>query len=143
MVLGYYGIHTSEEKLARLSGASRKRGTTAEGLLRAAHALKFQGFLKDHATIGDLRVYVQRRKIPVIVDWFSGTEGHYSPVVDVRENVIRLQDPDIGRVRTLDLATFQRIWFDFPGNAIWSPRNLILRRMIVMHPKGWSVIKGR
>ncbi len=75
------------------------------------------------------------------MDWFSGDDGHYSVVVGIDRKYIHLQDPELGKVRSLDIPTFRRVWFDFPGDMLHSHRDLILRRMIVVEAR--SVRKAR
>ncbi len=134
MVLEYYGVRKSEKELARLSGASRKNGVEAPGLLKAAHKLGFQGSFKDHATFSDIWRYL-KQGIPVIVDWFSLTDGHYSVVVGIDKRYIYLQDPELGRINKLDLVTFKRVWFDFPGDFLHSPRDIYIRRLLIIKEK--------
>jgi len=133
MVLEYYGVKKSEKDLARLSDATSAKGVGAEGLLKAANLLGFKGFFKDFSDIKDIETYVIKKKIPVIVDWFSTDDGHYSVVMYIDQKKIYLQDPDIGRLRTMDLDTFKRVWFDFPGDFLRLKDNIIIRRMIVIY----------
>lgn len=134
MVFQYFGVEKTERTLARLSGATHRKGVPGEWLVRAARVLGFRAHLQDHCTFTDIHRYVHQRKIPVIVDWFLDDDGHYSVVVGLDRRHITLQDPAIGRRRTMDLHTFQRLWFDFDGSYIQKPQNIILRRMIVVYP---------
>jgi predicted double-glycine peptidase len=133
IVLGYYGVKKSEKSLVALSGCSMSNGVEAEYLLRAAKKLGLQGFIKDLAEINDLRLYVNEKKVPVIVDWFDGTDGHYSVVVGLDRENIYLQDPSLGHARALKLTTFRRVWFDFPGKFLMSKNDINIRRMIVIY----------
>lgn len=132
MVLEYWGLKKSEKELAKLSGATRSRGIEARGLLRAAKKLGLRVTIIDYATFEQIRTYVQKQKIPVIVDWFSHDDGHYSVVVGISRRKIFLADPEHKKIRQFDLETFKRIWFDFPGKYLKSPKDLILRQMIVI-----------
>lgn len=134
MVLGYYGVNKSESVLAKLSGASRSRGVEAKGLLRATAKLGFKGELKDYAGFGDIKRYL-KQNIPVIVDWFSQDDGHYSVAVGLDKRFIYLQDPEIGKIRKLKLEVFKRVWFDFPGELLRSQRDINIRRLIVITKK--------
>lgn len=133
MVLEYYGIKKSERELARLSGATVGRGVEGEGLLRAAKKLGLRGFIKDFASFSDIKRFVIQENIPVIVDWFSRDDGHYSVVVGIDGKNIYLQDPEWGKRVKMDLKIFYRVWFDFPGNYIRSPKDLIIRRLIAIY----------
>jgi len=73
--------------------------------------------------------------MPVIVDWFSADEGHYSVVVHIDKRFAYLNDPELARVRKIDVNTFERVWFDFESDYLRTPKDLILRRMIVICPK--------
>jgi ABC-type bacteriocin/lantibiotic exporter with double-glycine peptidase domain len=136
MILDYFGIKKSEKELAKLSGCTKAKGIEAKGLLKAAERLGLKGFIKDFSEIADIKKYVLKKKIPIIVDWFSpffNPDGHYSVVVDIGKKNIYLQDPEIGRVRVLPIETFKRLWFDFPGEFLKSKKEIIIRRMLVIH----------
>lgn len=132
MVLDYYGVRTQEKKIGKLAGCSVSRGTPTQGLLDAAHAFGFHGIIKNFADLKDIREYVVKKRIPVIVQWFSVDEGHYSVVVDIDSENIYLQDPELGHMRSMRLETFKRVWFDFPHSYLRSKNELILRRMVVI-----------
>jgi len=133
MVFDYYGVSVSERKIAKVAGATREKGTTKEGLIKAAKHFGFKVFLKENSTFYDLRYFV-KKKIPVIVDWFLEDEGHYSVVVGLNRKNITLMDPTLKRERKISTEKFLRIWFDFPGKFIKKPNDLILRLMLVVSP---------
>lgn len=133
MVLDYFGVKKSEKELVKLSGATKEKGAETKSLLKAARRLGFKGFVKDFSEISDIKKYVVQKKIPVIVDWFSGDEGHYSAVVGLNNKNIYLQDPELGGIRKIDIKTFKRIWFDFPGSFLKSKKDIIIRRMLVLY----------
>ncbi|MEK7555496.1 MAG: cysteine peptidase family C39 domain-containing protein [Patescibacteria group bacterium] len=120
-------------ELAKLSGCKKEKGVEAEGLLKAAKKLGFKGFIKDFSNIEDIKKFVIDKKIPVIVDWFSGDDGHYSVVVGIDNKNIYLQDPELGHLRIIKLADFKRVWFDFPGPFLRSKNDLIIRRILVVY----------
>ncbi len=133
MVLDYYDIKKSEKELAKLSGCSKSKGVEAEGLLKAVKKFGLKGFIKDFSKIKDIKKYVQKKKIPVIVDWSSQAEGHYSVVAGIDNKNIYLQDPELGKVRKLKIHDFKRIWFDFPGRFLRSENDIIIRRLIAIY----------
>jgi len=133
MVLDYFGIKKSEKELAKLSDCSKSKGVEAEGLLKAVKKFGLKGFIKDFSEIKDIRKYVLKKKMPVIVDWFSEDEGHYSAVAGIDNKNIYLQDPELGKVRKLKINDFKRIWFDFPGEFLRSKKDIIIRRLIIIH----------
>ncbi len=133
IVLDYYGVSVTEKRLATLA-RSDASGTRAKHLLAAAKKLGFEGFIKDSSDIAEIRTYLSK-KIPVIVDWFSEDDGHYSPVAYIDQGFIYLQDPELGKIRKLDLTTFKRVWFDFTGDFLRNKSDIVIRRMIVVFPK--------
>lgn len=133
MVLSYYGMEQSERALARLSGAIRAQGVRAAGLAAAARRLGFKAQVKDRATLADVRQWVSKKRVPVIVNWFSTDEGHYSVVVGITSRTISLLDPEWGKVRTIDKRVFARVWFDFMSGMPLSGRSLVVRRLIAVY----------
>jgi len=134
MVLDYYGVSVSEAEIAKLSGASKEKGVSAEVLIRVAKGLGFRVFSKKNGNFGDIETFV-RKKIPVIVDWFLEDEGHYSVVVDIDKKNIVLMDPSLKGKRKLSRDSFLRTWFDFPGKFLRKKEDLILRMMLVVIPR--------
>lgn len=133
MVLSYYGIGATEQELVKKTDCSLELGVEAWKIIKAAQEYGLQGFIKDEASLEDLRHYVLTKQIPVIVDWFSDDDGHYSVVVDIDGENIYLLDPEIGYIRAMRLDRFKRVWFDFPGDFIQSRYDLNIRRMIVIY----------
>lgn len=136
MVLRYFGDERTEEEVAEIAGASHQDGAPGENLVAAAQALGYDAWLEDDAKIEDLVKYVVDDELPVIVDWFSTNEGHYSVVVGIDEEKqeIKLQDPEIGKMRTIPLDEFENIWFDFDSDRP-EKDTFVIRRLIVICPK--------
>ena len=122
MVLGALGIQKSEAELAKLSNTTRKDGVEPEGLVDAAKKLGLKAFQKENSTIDELKIYVKDKKIPIIVDWFSTDDGHYSVAVNMDDTTITLADPELGKFRKMDLKKFEKVWFDFDENdeVVWN-----------------------
>lgn len=132
MVLSYYGVDKTEAAIAKGTDCDPELGVEAGRMLGYARELGFDGYIKDESTLEDLEQLVVKKEIPVIVDWFSEDDGHYSVVVDLDSENVYLLDPEIGHVRALRRAKFFRVWFDFPGEFIKSQDDLTIRRMIVI-----------
>mgnify|MGYP001571990930 CR=1 FL=1 len=133
MVFDFYGLKKTEKQLANELKCDPRYGIPAEPMLKLAKKYGLKGFIKDFSEIEDIRGWVVNKKTPVIVDWFSENEGHYSVIIDIDNQKIFLQDPEIGKVRKIDLETFKRVWFDFEGPFIGSKKDLILRRMLLIY----------
>ncbi len=132
MVLDFFGVKLTEKKLVEITGCSRTRGIRADGLVRAARKLGFHARIKDFSELKEIDEWVNKKKIPVIVDWFAFKGGHYSVVGGIDKENIYLEDPSLGHRRAMKLTTFKRLWFDFPGDYLRSKSELIIRRMIVI-----------
>jgi predicted double-glycine peptidase/predicted deacylase len=132
MVLGFLGVTITEKKLAEISGCTPTCGVGAEGLVCAARKLGFRARIKDFSDLEDIHEWVNRKKIPVIVDWFAFEGGHYSVVSGIDKENVYLEDPSLGYRRALKRSTFKRLWFDFPNDYLKSKNELIIRRMIII-----------
>jgi ATP-binding cassette subfamily B protein len=147
IVLAYFGKRVPEKVLARACRSSPLSGTTGKNLLRGAGRFGFRGELVDHSNFRTMRKWL-RRGVPVIVDWMSTSVsgprrsaracGHYSVVCGLDERHIVLQDPSIGRRRRLAREHFRDVWFDFRRVFPRAKEDLIIRRLIIVVPRGWS-----
>jgi len=131
MVFDYYGVSVSEAEISKIAGATKEKGTSIAGLIKAAKHFGFKVFSKERSTISDLKYFI-KRKILVIVDWFFEDEGHYSVVIDINKKNIVLMDPTLEGIRKFSAEKFLRVWFDFPGKFIKSQKDLVLRLMLVV-----------
>jgi predicted double-glycine peptidase len=144
MVLAYYGVEKEEAELVRMCRTDPRVGTDDDGIRRAAEALGFVVKIKNESSIADVEKYL-RRGIPLLVNWFSRgrpdyglsevADGHYSVVVGLDKEHIYLQDPEIGRLRTLGIPDFLRVWFDFKGEQVESWSDMIVRQLIAVYPR--------
>lgn len=142
MVLGYYGIEKTEAELALLCGTDPDLGTTDEGIKKAAENFCLAAEIKNNATFEDIQAWLEK-KVPVIVNWFTRgrvdypetnvPDGHLSVVVGLDDENIYLQDPEIGKLRTLSRHDFLRVWFDFKPDHISSWNDMIIRQLIAIH----------
>ncbi|NQU99432.1 MAG: C39 family peptidase [Parcubacteria group bacterium] len=131
MVLSSYGINKSEKYLAKLTKTSRTEGCYEKNIIEAAEKLGLNGYVKQKSSIRELRELV-KKKVPVIVNWFSPEEGgHYSVIVGFEKNKIILADPHFGELKKYKIDWFEDRWFDFIGPA--SKNNLLVREIIVIY----------
>lgn len=135
MVFSYYGVDKTEAAIASATDCDPKLGVEASRMLAYARELGFDGYIQDQSTLEDLERLVVNQETPVIVDWFSEDDGHYSVVVDLDSENVYLLDPEIGYVRAMRRVKFFRVWFDFPGDFLRSAADLTIRRMIVILKK--------
>lgn len=132
MVLDFFGIKKSESELGRICKTQEESGTRIPGFLRAAKKLDFKISFKDNADFKDINGFL-RKNIPVIADWFSTDEGHYSVVGGLDKKYIYLADPEFGKIVKMPRNVFKRVWFDFPGPYLKNKKDLIIRRIIVFY----------
>lgn len=145
MVLAYYGLERSEEKLAKLCGTDPDLGTSAEGIKQAAESLGFTVEIKNNSTFEDIQAWLDK-KVPVIVNWFTRgrtdysssevSDGHLSVVVGLDDEYIYLQDSEIGKLRQIARDDFIKVWFDFTGEYINSWDEMIIRQLIAIQKDG-------
>lgn len=142
IILLYYQIDKSEEELASMCNVSEDLGTDDKSLKKAAEGLGFKVEIKNFSTFNDIKNWLEK-DVPVIVDWFSKgrsdysdsevADGHYSVVMGLDEENIYLQDPEIGKMRTINKEDFIRVWFDFKSDHIESWDDMIIRQLIVIY----------
>lgn len=140
IVLGYYGIHKSEQELAILTNVT-ELGTNAENIAHATESFGFKTAIKNESNFTDIEEWVGK-KVPIIVNWFTRgradysdsevADGHYSVVAGLDAEHIYLQDPEIGKLRTMKREDFMKVWFDFSGEFI-RPKELIVRQLIAIY----------
>lgn len=133
MVFDYYGIEATEREIGKISGTTKKYGTSPESMEKTAAHFGFEAILKTKGTLNDLKHYLDR-KIPVIVNWFWEDDGHYSVVVGMDKKNIVMRDPSFWRIRKMPTGKFQKVWFDFKGDER-RPEGMVSQLMIVITPK--------
>lgn len=143
MVMDFYGVFIPEEKINKAVGAIFDRKISGKKMVEAAKSFGFNVYSKEKATIKDLERFVEEGK-PVIVRWFladAEPDGHYSVVVDINEREIILADPIIKKIliytrrRRMSIRNFLKVWFDYKGEYLNRPEDMIIRLMLVLVPK--------
>lgn len=142
MILKYYGIEKFEKEIARLAGTKKSGGTDDKAIVRVLKKFGLKAKIKNNANFSDIKKNLDK-EIPVIVDWFTKgrkdypesivADGHYSIVVGLDKKFIYLQDPEIGRMRKLGKDDFLRVWFDYAGDFLKSPKQMIIRQLIAVY----------
>lgn len=150
IVLEYYGVKADLNEIAQLCHLHPTLGVTDSDLSRAADHYGFSVYVKNFATLADIRRWLSR-DIPVIVNWITAgrpeyrdsvvPDGHYSVVCAITATHIVLEDPEIGGKRRIKRDDFERVWFDFRGSRIEAWRDMVIRQIIVIQPKSMS--RGR
>ena len=134
MVLSYYGTEVTESELAEATNCTPEKGVEIDDMRKGVEKYGYRGEVKDFAEFDDIKSSLEEG-IPVIVAWFSEDDGHYSVVVDIDSENIRLIDPELGHVRAMKLEKFYRVWFDFPGEYIQRPSEVSVRKMLIIKPQ--------
>lgn len=131
IVFDYYGVEKSQEEWAELAGATSKDGVQNAGMLKAIESVNFSGKVIKEASIELLKQFINKDKTLIVVYW-SGNWGHYSPVADISETHIALADPEFERLRKMRLLDFDHFWFDFSTDYNRKPEDLELRSLILI-----------
>lgn len=134
MVLSYYGKKITQQQIAKHAGTTHAQGTPPHSLVKEAQRHGCIANYIQEGTHAQLHRWVMRERIPVIVDWFSVDDGHYSVCVHLTKKNIWLADPEYGKIRRMDWNTFYRNWFDFTGNYLRKKNDIRLRGMIIIRP---------
>lgn len=145
MVLAYYGVEKTEVEVAKECGRDLDLGTDDLSIKEAAERYGFKVEIQNEASFEDVQRWLDK-KVPVMVDWFTRgrtdyddsevPDGHYSVVVGLDKDNIYLQDPEIGKMRTLERSDFMKVWFDFTGEYINSWDEMIIRQLIAIQKDG-------
>jgi predicted double-glycine peptidase len=140
IVLGYYGIQKSERELIKLVGSTTASGVSTENMALAIKKYKIHTIIKDNSNLKQIASLLAKQ-IPIMVDWFSDNDGHYSVVVGLDRENIYMQDPELGHLRTMKRKAFMTVWFDFEGPYLVDKDDIIIRRMIIIQPKKKDIRK--
>ncbi|MDD2786077.1 MAG: cysteine peptidase family C39 domain-containing protein [Patescibacteria group bacterium] len=133
ILFSHYGVEASEIKLGRIAGTVAKIGTFHEGLVKAAEVHGFKTYTKERATFKDLDTWINRKKTPVIVDWFSDYDDHYAVVIGLDKKYIYMDDPELDKpMRRIERSFFNHIWFGFTGK---NNEKVSWRWMMTIEPK--------
>lgn len=142
ILLSYYGLEKSEEELAQLCGIDKHLGIDDQAIKKVAEQLGFKVEIKNFADYSDMQSWL-KKGVPVIVNWFTRgrsdygdsvvADGHYSVVMGLDDENIYLQDPEIGKMRTIARSEFMKVWFDFRGERIESWDEMVIRQIIVVY----------
>jgi len=131
MVFAFFEVRASEKEIAEAAGATKRLGTPAKGLVKAANKYGFVTRVRDNSSFSDIRGCL-RRGLPAIVNWFSVDDGHYSVVTGMDRKHIYLNDPEKARKRKMEISRFYNCWFDFKAGEKPGKKSIIVRRVIVV-----------
>ena len=136
MVLAYFGLSYSFEKIARISQYKKKGGLSNRDLVKTLEALDFTVREKANATWADLIRLKAANKV-IIVSWMKFWYiGHFSVVEKVSKQHITLSDPYDGKSAKMGKIVFMRLWMDY--DDMWYPlknTDIQLRWMCVISKK--------
>ena len=118
MVLEYFGIHTSQQKLAEHLNTTPDNGTDHSDLIRVAREHGFYCYVNQESTLEEVRHFLAQ-KLPVIVNFMEPKDNdpHYAVVIDQQDENIILHDPWNGKEFALLDKWFLDHWYDVENNA--------------------------
>jgi len=131
IIFDHYGVVKSQDEWAKLSETTKKDGVQNEGLIRAIKEVGFAAEIIKEVSFENLRKLIREQQTFLAI-WWSGSGGHYSPVVDVTEKDIILADPELGKLRQMSLKNFDHFWFDFSKDYDRRPTDLELRSILII-----------
>lgn len=155
MLLTYWDLPGKEKtdlELGKVLGTDPELGTTNEAFLEALGDFGLKASVKTNGTFEDIQKWL-KKGVPVVVDWFTPgrkdyhegemPDGHYSIVIGIDRKHIYLQDPEVGKMRTIAKNQFWRVWFDFEQDWITHKDEMVLRWMAAVYPKNLKKKKTR
>lgn len=134
MVMEFYGVSVPEERINKSVGAIFDKKVSGEKMIEAAKSFGFSVYSKEKAIVKDIEKFINEGK-PVIVRWFLADEepdGHYSVVVDINKKEIVLADPILIHERRISIRNFLKVWFDYKGEYLNKPEDMIIRWLMVL-----------
>lgn len=135
-VLLYYGQDVSEKNLATMM-ALDVDGVTSSAIVSTAQKLRYEAFLHNNSTFEDVQKWLDA-KVPLIVDWFSDDDGHYSVLIGLDEHYVHLMDPqEDAECIAIPREKFENLWFDFDETS--QHKGLYQKQLIVVYPKTWPI----
>lgn len=111
MILNYYGIKKSEDELAKIIGATKKDGCTPEQIILGMKKLGIKVTYGKNFNLGKLQNLLMKN-VPVIIYWNPRGYGHYSVVVGVDEEFVRIADPKMSKIINFKRNDFLKKWHD-------------------------------
>lgn len=130
IIADYFGREYEEQEMARLCGSTPETGTDHAPLVEGAKAIGASARGFANGTIAELRHFVLKKRLPVLVGWWAGPhrtlaeihrdpdkdEGHYSVVYHLTDKHVYLMDPDLKRGRRrMAIRKFLEKWYDTDG----------------------------
>lgn len=119
MVLGYYGIDITEDKLRYVLETSEENGTHFADMARGASYFGLQVEWKQGMSLAEANRAL-RNGWPVIVraeseivgkSWLdTWTIGHYMVLTDVEDGIVKLEDPWTGKTLEMARQEFEDSW---------------------------------
>jgi predicted double-glycine peptidase len=103
----YFGVETSEDEIAKLSGTYENQTSSLFGLRNACHA---KGFAAGgyRMSLPELMSQVESGGVPVVIH-FKEPSLHFALVIGRVGNFIIVSDPSQGNI-SMDVGDFMRRW---------------------------------
>ncbi len=137
IVLNYYGLKKSEESLKKLVKATYFKGTEPREIVKGAKKLGFKAKYKFNSSIDELKLLI-KKKIPVIIGWFSPeSSSHFSVVEGISKGIIYIADPEIGKIRKFNIKEFEKYWIDINWDKL-----PFFEKWIIMFNLFFQIIKS-
>lgn len=121
MILRYYKIRVSLDKLVRICKTTKSHGTNHVNLVRAVKKFGFRCIHKSQSSLKEIKQFI-RNNVPVIVNYYHDLDemGHYAIVCgyDDKEKALILADPSRGYNYNLSYKKFLEFWHNHNKNSI-------------------------
>lgn len=116
ILLSFFGKDEGIKKLIRSCKATSKHGAEHGDLVKTAKKMGAVVWSKSWSTLNDIDNWVNRKKLPVIVGWFSEDSDHYAVVIGADKKFVYMCDPQEDKpMIKINKKFFNDIWFQFAG----------------------------
>ena len=120
MVLDYYNVNLSQEKIMKLARTTKEKGTDPKDIVTAAKKFGFKVIWKQGWTVDEVKKTL-KRGIPIIANFqleHKKGEGHYAVIIGFTKNEFIISDPHSGfSFRKINTAKFMNYWYEIEDDT--------------------------
>lgn len=111
MILDFFGVFESEEKLAREAHTNPESGTKHKWMIDVATKKGFYCYVNNESSLDEIGYFLEQ-KLPVLVHFIetSNEEGHYSIITGIQKGKVIMNDPWNGEGLRMPCDDFFSRW---------------------------------
>lgn len=111
MILKYYNIKISYEKLIQKLNANKDKGTEPNNIIKILNHYKLKTYYNDNNKLNDLKIFQNKNALCIISYYFYDYKvDHYAILKQIKNNFVYLNDPWYGDNHKININKFNYIW---------------------------------